>query len=149
MEYLIIIILLLYYTYIHDIKGEKRSRKRHLNILFLLFFLLAGLRHGMGGDTYQFRIFWETLPSLDNVTWHHLTIYRYDMGWVLLSFIMKVLFGSFVSLQLLLSFILNKGLFKIVERYSTYPFLCLLLFFIAGDQFFNIEFVFMHIVYFN
>lgn len=147
MTYIIIILLLLYYACIHDIKGIKAGKENHLRILFWIFFLLAGLRHGIGGDTYQFRIFWDLLPTWNHFTWAELTSYRYDMGWVLLSFVFKSLFGSFVSLQLLLSLILNIGIFKTVKKYAEYPFVVLLLFFLALEQYFHIECTFMRQAY--
>lgn len=147
MTYIIIIFLLVYYAYVHDIKGINKGKENHLKILFWIFFLLAGLRHGIGGDTYQFRIFWDLLPTWDHFTWAELTSYRYEMGWVLLSFVFKSLFGSFVSLQLLLSLILNVGLFRVVRKYAKYPFVVLLLFFLALEQYFHIECTFMRQAY--
>lgn len=114
-----------------------------MKILFWIFFLITGLRHGIGGDTYQFRIFWDLLPSLDKVTWEELNSFRYDKGWVLLCFIIKSIFGSFVFLQLFISYVFNKGLFKIVEKYSNYPFFVILLFFISGEQYYHIECTFL------
>ena len=147
MIYIIVILLLIYYTIIHDIKGISIHKRQHYHIMFWIFFLLAGLRHGIGGDTYQFRIFWDLLPTWENASWENLTCFRYEMGWVMLSFILKSVFGSFVSLQLLLSWILNVGIFKVVKRYSPYPFLVLLLFFLGIDQFFHIECTFMRQAY--
>src|SRR5574344_1375 len=147
MIYIVIIILLIYYAIVHDVNGISKNARNHYRIAFWMFFLLAGLRHGMGGDTYQYRIFWETLPTFNNVTWEKLTCYRYDMGWVLLSFVMKSIFVSFVSLQILLSLILNLGIFRTVKKFSRYPFIVILVFFIVGEQYFNIEFVFMRQAY--
>lgn len=147
MTYIIIILILLYYAYLHDIKGVSAGKEKHLNILFWIFFLLAGLRHGIGGDTYQIRIFWDLLPTWDHFTWKELTSFRYDMGWVLLSFVLKSLFGSFVFLQLLLSLILNIGLFRVIRKYAKYPFVVLLLFFLALEQYFHIECTFMRQAY--
>lgn len=147
MIYIFIILLLVHFTILHDIKGVSKNKKQHYLLMFWLFFLLAGLRHGIGGDTYQFRIFWDLLPTWDNATWEKLICFRYEMGWVLLSFILKSIFGSFVFLQLLLSFILNIGIFKVVKKYSKYPFLVLLLFFLSIDQYFHIECTFMRQAY--
>lgn len=147
MIYIFIIILLTYYAILHDIKGINKNKKQHLNVVFVIFFLLAGLRHGIGGDTYQFRIFWDLLPSWENVTWEELTSYRYEIGWVLLSFLLKSIFGSFVSLQILLSLLLNMGIFKILKKYCPYPFIVLLIFFTSIDQFFHIECTFMRQAY--
>lgn len=147
MIYLCIIVLLFYYAIEHDIKGTKHNKDIHFKTVFWIFFLLAGLRHGIGGDTYQFRIFWDLLPTWENATWDKLTCYRYDMGWVLLCFVIKSLLGSFVFLQLLLSWILNVGIFKVVKRYCHYPFVVLLLFFLSIDQFFHIECTFMRQAY--
>lgn len=147
MIYLLIIVLLFYFAVLHDIKNISYKKNEHLNIIFVIFFLLAGLRHGIGGDTYQFRIFWDLLPSWSNATWKELTSYRYEMGWVLLSFVLKSIFGSFVFHQILLSLLLNIGIFKIVKRYSPYPFIVLLLFFLSIDQFFHIECNFMRQAY--
>ncbi len=147
MIYIVIIFFLLYCAIVHDVRGLVRRKKEHYYVLFWIFFLLAGLRHGIGGDTYQFRIFWDTLPTFDNFSWDKLTVYRYEFGWVFLSFVMKSIFGSFVSLQLLLAWIFNIGLFKIIYKYSNYPFMVLLLFFIAGDQYFHIELTFMRQAY--
>lgn len=134
--------MLLFFAFVHDLKGVKKNRRVHLNIVFWTFFLLAGLRHGIGGDTYQYRVFWNLLPEFKKVTWGDLTMYRYEFGWVLLCFMVKSVFGSFVFLQLIISWLLNKGIMKIVKKYTEYPFLVLLLFFISGEQYFYMEFEF-------
>ena len=143
MIYIFIAIIILYYTYIHDIKKVYKNKKIHLKFLILILFFLTGLRHGNGGDTYQYRIFWELLPTFKDGTWKELTSYRYEMGWVLTSFIIKSTLGSFVYYQLLISALINIGLYKILKKYAKYPFATMLLFFIAGEQFFWIEFEFM------
>lgn len=143
MIYLLILCILIHFAIFHDVNGNTRNRKLHFNIIFIAFFLLTGLRHGIGGDTYQFRIFWDLLPTFDSGKIEELTLFRYDIGWIFLCYCMKSIFGSFVFLQLLVSFFLNKGIIKIVERYSRYPFATLLLFYLAGDQFYHIEMTFM------
>lgn len=129
MTYILIFLIILYFVYYHDISGFQNNKENHLKFLFWIFFLITGLRHGIGGDTYQFRIFWDLLPTYEKATWQELDSFRYDKGWVLLCFIIKSTLGSFVFLQLFISYIFNKGLFKIVGRYSKYPFFVLLLFF--------------------
>lgn len=143
MIYIFVAIIILYFTYVHDIQKVYKNKGDHLKILFWIFFFLTGLRHGNGGDTYQYRIFWELLPTFENATWKELTSYRYEMGWVLTSFIVKSTLGSFVFYQLLISALINIGLYKVVKKYAKYPFATMLLFYIAGEQFFWIEFEFM------
>lgn len=142
MIYLIIILMLLFFAFVHDLNRVQKNKHIHLKIVFWIFFLLSGLRHGIGGDTYQYRVFGDLLPEFPNVTWDDLTQYRYEIGWVLLCLIVKSVFGSFVFLQLIISWLLNRGILKIVEKYSEYPFLTLLLFFISGEQYFYMEFEF-------
>ena len=134
--------MLLFFAFVHDLNRVQKNKHIHLKIVFWIFFLLSGLRHGIGGDTYQYRVFGDLLPEFPNVTWDDLTQYRYEIGWVLLCLIVKIVFGSFVFLQLIISWLLNRGILKIVEKYSEYPFLTLLLFFISGEQYFYMEFEF-------
>ena len=74
MIYLLILCILIHFAIFHDVNGNTRNRKLHFNIIFIAFFLLTGLRHGIGGDTYQFRIFWDLLPTFDSGKIEELTL---------------------------------------------------------------------------
>ena len=143
MIYILIAIILIGFAYNHDILRIRKDRDLHYQLEFLILFLFAGLRLGMGGDTYQYRIFWETLPSWDSVTLEKLTIYRYSIGWTTLCFLLKSVFGSFISLQIVLSFLINYGVFLVAKKYCRYPFMVILMFYLVGDMYFHIVFTFI------
>lgn len=143
MIYIVVALILIYFTYVHDILRVRGDAYNHYIWVFIILFSLAGLRLGIGGDTYQYRIFWDLLPTWDNFKWSDLTVFRYNMGWVMLCFILKSMFGTFIALQLVLSFLIHWGIFKIAKKYSRYPFLIILMLYLCGELYFHLVFTFI------
>lgn len=128
MTYLVVILLFLYFTYIHDEKGIKHNYGYHLKLCFILLILLAGCRHYIGADTYQYRAFYESLSPINELTKNELSNYRYNSGWVLYCSLLKYISSDFIIVQFINAIILNYGVYLNIKKYTKYQFITLCLY---------------------
>lgn len=145
--YILIFSYLLFCVWNTDIRGKKRYARVNFYVLFAIFVLFAGLRYKIGGDTLNYMATWKNYPDLWNFRWAddiaHLrqqrSFMRYQTGWIFYVMLIKGIFGSYYALQLVSSLLLNWGVFRTVRRYSSYPFLTLLFYFMTFN-FYQLEF---------
>lgn len=128
MTYLVITLIFLYFTFIHDEKGIRRNYNKHLKLCFILLVLLAGCRYYIGVDTYQYRAFYENLSPIHELTEKELLNYRYNIGWVLYCSLLKYISSDFIIVQFVNAIILNYGVYLNIKRYAKYKFITLCLY---------------------
>lgn len=113
-----------------------------------MFFLIAALRYNIGGDPVNFSYNWHKYPIMFSDGWYeqykHLKvgrtfIYRYQPGWVYFAMLVRAINPSFVTLQIVLSLILNIAVFRTIKKYSKYSFLSLFVYYLTFT-FFLFEF---------
>lgn len=111
--------------------------------LFLI--LIAGLRYGVGGDTFQymkdFELHYEgLLPNLwDTIDWQFHRV-GYMPLWTSLNVLLRAVTDSFIVFQLIHALIVNGIICWVVRRHTQYGFLFLLVYFVLGTFFiFNTE----------
>lgn len=109
-------------------------------IIFMMFFFLAALRYNIGGDTQHYMSNWHMYPSILSSDWadeyqkiyeHHRWAQRYQPGWMFYAMIVKSIHPSFITLQVITSFLLNFAIFRTIRKYSPYPFLSLLIYYLT------------------
>jgi hypothetical protein len=110
--------------------------------------LLSGLRYKIGGDTPGYMFHWDYYPDLLKFKWFHdientkasiHELERYKTGWFLYVMFLRSISKNFVILQLANALIFNYAVIKIVKRYSIYPFLTILMFYLTFS-FLELEF---------
>lgn len=137
--YFLIFLYLVYTVWHIDVHGHKAHSKVHFIVLFFIFFLFAGLRYKIGGDTLNYMADWDNYPDFWNFQWasdiedvqNIYTMRRYQPGWILYCMLIKGIFGDYFAAQIITAFILNLAVFKTVRKYSPYPFLTLLFFYVT------------------
>lgn len=113
--------------------------------LCLFLVLIAGLRYGLGGDSFQYMRDFEVnyeglLPDLwDTIDWQF-----HKMGymplWTAVNVLLRAVTDSFVVFQLIHALIVNSIICTIARRHTQYGFLFLLVYFVLGTFFiFNTE----------
>ena len=148
MIYLLLLLYIIFLVYTIDVKKIRVNKDTHLGILFLLFVVVCGLRYNIGGDTLGYMQSWKYYPALFQyngiknpieVKMCEPEFDRFQLGWITLAMLFKNISNSFFVFQFALSFILNYAIFRTIRKYSEYPFLTLLIFYM-NFTFFELEF---------
>lgn len=130
MIYVITIFLLLYLSYIYDVKGSVRNKDVWCCVVLSLIILISGLRYRLGVDTpnYLYK-FYHFYPSLDKFSGDDWSLGN-DPLFVLLNSFVKSIGGRFYHVQLIHSLFVNGLIFLYIKRHSKYVFTCLLFYFV-------------------
>lgn len=131
MIYIVVIILLLCLSLRYDINGRTKYRDHWYFVIMVSFILIAGLRWRLGVDTPNslFR-FYNTIPTLPNLTLEHLSIGNKPFWYLLNSFILTI-GGRFYLVQLIQSAFVNILLFRYIKKHSQFIFTCVLIYFLT------------------
>ncbi|WP_420846892.1 EpsG family protein [Mucilaginibacter straminoryzae] len=101
-------------------------------MLYFYLVLLIGLRYMVGGDSYFYKLYFDSIPTSNaiNISWDA----EYQPFFSLFAYITKIIYPSFTSFQIFHSIIINTVLFCFIIKNSRYRyftlFLCLLMFYI-------------------
>ena len=100
--YILFIVLTLVLSIIYDRQTEYcRAKKAWYFIVSVYLILLAGFRNGVGGDTQQYMMAFENVPSsygeLNEFIHDELMENGYMPGWSLMVFLCKRWFDSFYA----------------------------------------------------
>lgn len=151
MIYLVILLLLVFCVWYYDVCGDNKYKEIVYWALFVIFFLLSGLRYKIGIDTIMYMRTWDQYGDFLDFDWIHdierfqnssLTVERYRPAWILYCMLLRTFTHQFVIVQLVTSLLFNVALFRIIRKYSPYRFLTLLIFFISF-KFLEFEFEIM------
>lgn len=127
MLYLTVFVILVLLSYEFDFC--KKTRKWKLWYYFILFtlILIAGLRYRLGNDTINYMNWFAKLPTFSN---YKINFGDYEIGFVLLSVLVKSIGGGFYLLQIVVAAIFNISFFSFIKRYcKPYFFTCILIYF--------------------
>ena len=139
MIYLIVLILLVYLSFIYDIREKTKNRDFWYRFMLIVFILIAGLRWRLGLDTPNYlEFFYYKYPTLGKFS-----LKEYGLGndpfYVLINSAVKSLGGRFFIVQLIQASIVNTLIFKYIKKHSRYFFTCILLYYISFYSEFNME----------
>lgn len=139
MVYIIVLILLVYLSFIYDIREKTKNRAFWYRFMLLVFILLAGLRWRLGVDTPNYlEHFYYKYPTLDKFSFTEYGIGK-DPFYVLINSVVKTLGGRFFVVQLIQASIVNILIFKYIKKHSKYFFTCIFLYYISFYYNFNME----------
>lgn len=131
MEYIIIVLLLLYLIYKYDVLGYQINRDKWFKFTCVIFIFLSGLRYRVGLDTIVYLdIFYNRVDILSKVDWSYVFGGETDPFYYILQSGVKTFFGRFVYLQIIQSLIVNVLIFKYIKKHSKSIFTCALIYFI-------------------
>ena len=144
MIYFIIGIILILPIFIFDTKANFNFQKSNLYYYMemIVLILFAGLRNGVGGDTFSYMSYWN-LDFYENISSLNYSILllldRFGPGWIILSSIVKSLTDEFFVFQIIHAIIINVGIFYFVNRCTSYKFTVIFLYFLTTYFFYNME----------
>lgn len=120
---------------------EKKSKRDFFYwMLCLILILLAGLRNSVGGDTLGYMRAWDSLPTLIELrTFDFFGYDKYQPIWYIINAIAKYIYDDFVTMQIILAFIVNITIFRLFNKYSSYRFTCVLVYYLMSYAYFNFE----------
>lgn len=151
MVYIIILISLIILVWNYDVYHKKDYKWSFFWGLCFAFILYAGLRYRIGGDTIGYMTSFEFYPNLfssginegiKKVQNLSVEYERFRPGWIIYVMLIKTIWNNFFFLQFITAIILNCSIFYTVRKYSDYPFMTLLIFFL-NFRFFELEFEIM------
>lgn len=151
MIYLIILITLLYFVYKYDICQNTGYRDSAFWGLCIVFIFLAGLRYRIGGDTLGYMSSWDFYPDFWNFNWFNdiekcrisnPEMERYQTGWFLFVIFVTGVWKHQVIMQMAVAILLNYSIFRIIKKYSEFPFITLMVY-CFNFKFFEFEFEIM------
>ena len=116
MLYLTVFVILVLLSYEFDFC--KKTRKWKLWYYFILFtlILIAGLRYRLGNDTINYMNWFAKLPTFSN---YKINFGDYEIGFVLLSVLVKSIGGGFYLLQIVVAAIFNISFFSFIKTSRT------------------------------
>lgn len=139
MIYLIVLILLVYLSFIYDIREKTKNRDFWYRFVLIVFILIAGLRWRLGVDTPNYlEFFYYRYPTLGKFSFTDYGIGK-DPFYVLINSVVKTFGGRFFIVQLIQASIVNVLMFKYIEKHSSYFFTCILLYFVTFYYNLNME----------
>lgn len=129
--YILLFFLLVYFSWTFDFKGKKAS-KLQMFFLFIPLVLVVGLRNQIGIDTYRYGCDFEIeIPTLFTITTDDFSNHSSQPLWFLLNVICKTVYDDFVTVQLVVAFLLHYMLFRFLLRETKYVFTCMLVIYCA------------------
>lgn len=134
--YIIIILLLLFFSFAYDFRSSKRGKRTCEYIALVFLILIAGFRDDIGNDTMVYHQWYNFLSTNPTAA---LNASRFEPLFVLLCVFAKNLGLSWLSLQIIFAVWINYSIFSFIRRYTNASFLSLLLYFISVYYFLNCE----------
>lgn len=126
-------------SFTKDFRGNKSNEKFWLVLLYLIFVLVAGLRYDRGADTSGYVPYFRSVPLIFNLSAHSFADVRYQPGFVVFYSLCKTLVNNFSFALIIEALFVNYSIFKFIKRYSHYPFVAILCYFIINYLEFNMD----------
>lgn len=137
-EYIVVILVLLYGFVQFDVKGNSDNNNRWLIFEWILIVLLAGMRYKVGGDTLAYYNYfedkWPTLSTIKSYDFEH-----YGILWVYFAATCKSIINDFAFLQFVHAIIVNSIFFWFFKTHSKHYFTIILVFYIGFFFRYNTE----------
>lgn len=140
MIYFVILLIIMFCVWHFDMRKSVKWKDAGYWGIFVIFFLVSALRYKIGADTRVYMRTWEFYPDIWEFHWiddiaifqnSSLEVERFQPGWIIFCMLMKGICSSYFFMQAVSALIFNAGLFHCVKRYSKYPFITLMMFFIS------------------
>ena len=151
MIYIVILLAIVACVWYFDLHGATR----HKWILFwtfcITFIVVSGLRYRIGTDTIVYMMSWDRYGDFWDFDWvadikkfreSSIHVERFQPGWVLYCMAIKAFIPDVWGLQLVTAILINSAIFRTIKKYSEYPFLTILIFYISF-KFIEFEFEIM------
>ena len=132
MEYIILYIIALFPVLYFDNSKRKDVNNRYLIFEWLCIVCLMGFRYHVGGDSYNYEVFYDEYPTLANASRFDFLGSEFGILWDIFTIICKTISSEFWIQQILVSAFVNISIFtffkKHVSKYFTAIFIYIILF---------------------
>lgn len=141
MIYFVLLFIMLTAALIFDINGNKKGKKNWYFVISIFLILLSGLRYRIGTDTITYENWFNSsgLPEIHNFQFSNLYFNRFEPLYVLFGSTIKSIFKDWIAFQLIHSIIVNGSFLYFIKKYSPYPFVGVIFYFLALYYPFNCE----------
>ena len=139
MIYLIVLVILLFFTVIFDFGTEKYGKEIAYYGILIGLICFSGFRYKVGGDTYMYMEEFPNLPNISGLANYETGINKRQPLWVFLVAISKSISQEFYMLQFFHAIIVNTLIFKFIKVNTQYVFTGILLYYIGYYCYFNFE----------
>lgn len=140
MAYISILFILITFTFIFDFGKIKKGKSFAFFSTLIILILFSGLRYRVGFDTIRYmKVFENSIPTFSSFDFSYILINRHEPLFLLLEIVAKSIYPQFVTVQLILSIILNLSVFYFIKRNTEYVFTSILFYFLVIYISFNFE----------
>lgn len=142
--YILFIVMTIVFSILYDGREDSPHKRFWYGFVCLYLVLLAGLRFGVGGDTFTYREMFEYYPTQQHEYGAYIMDEMFEKnfmpGWSILNIVCRQCFDSFYMVQIIQALIVNICIFYLFKQYTKHIFLCVLLYGLLGYFFwFNTE----------
>ena len=129
--YILVFILLLFFSFRYDLSEKKTEGKRSSEIIMLIVLIFfAGLRNRVGSDTIDYMDDYEMAPSLTELLNNKYLLEEIIQPlWAIFMSFCKTISGSFVLFQFAHAILFNLLLFNFIKHTTNKVFLFFLFFY--------------------
>ena len=139
MIYFIVGLFLLIGFFLFDVVKLTKGKSLFYFLNFILLVLLAGLRYKTGGDSLAYQDMFDDIPNLSQLRLIDLQNAEFQPLWYLLNATIKSFGNSFTIFQLVHAIFVNGCIFYFFKKYSKHYFLAIVLYYLFGYTYFNME----------
>ena len=132
MEYVIIIILLIYGIVKYDFKGKTDKNGIYYKLVYILMVLMSGLAYRVGADfvIYESSCYFDFEDGLAFNFGDLFNFTRAQPGWLLFSTLVYKTGASFTIFKLIQASLFQFAVFSTIKKFTAYKYTALLLFFV-------------------
>ena len=140
MEYLVILVYLIFCILFFDI-GKRKGGNTHYVVILILFVLVSGLAYRVGTDAIKYEEGFNSDYRFFSLTNKSTGFYTIDMQpfWLILNFFFYQFTGEWVIFKLCMAIFFNGTIFWFIKRHCSFPFTAVLLYFVLIYFEFNFE----------
>lgn len=114
-------------------------KKKSFIFLGVLITLIAGFRFYVGADTANYVNDFKNIPIIDTFNLSTYEFSRFRPGFLLLASLSKTIWPNFLLFQLIVASISNYLILRFIWKRTSFPFICILFYFILNYIEFNFE----------
>lgn len=126
--YIIVFIVLLFFTVKCDIQKKRKNYNTFLIIAIVLLILMAGLRNGVGSDTQNYANYFYGTPTIGDLFQGGVDIeWSSQPLWFLFNAVVRTISNHFLLFQLIHAIVFNLLLIRFLKQTTLYIFTSLLM----------------------
>lgn len=133
------IIIIFACTYKHADTSWRFLKSPQYVITFLVLTCIAGFAYELGADTDEYLSFYRGLAPIEKLNRNIIESYRYQAGFTIFCSFLRQVSDNYLLFQIVHALLLNIVIFRFVKKFSTNPYLALLVYCVVNFLEFNFE----------